>query len=533
MKRFALIIITAFLMISCICLVACKHEHKYDQKSTKSIYRKTIATCLTGAEYYKSCSCGKKGEETFVGGLPLGHNYVNRECTRCHAVTTTSQGLIYKSIDHDSCYVYSVGTCQDTDIVIPAVYENKIVIGIDNEVFYNNDSLETITIPNSVLSIGKNAFFGCSNLNSVIFAEESLLKTIDASAFEGCSKLTTITLPSQVESINRSAFANCTKLEQINIPNSVTKIEMEAFSHCFNLRNITLPNALTDIGDGAFEYCDFESIILPSSLKSIGTGVFVNCNRLTTIHLIDNQNYKVVDNNLYSYDGKMLLQYAIGKTDTSFVVPDGVVSICDNAFSHTKNLVSITLPETLTEIGEDAFIECNNLFEIYNLSKININKGSNSNGRIGFRLRDIYTSIDSKSKLNIDNGFIIYKIDQENLLLGYIGEESVLTIPNNVSKIENSAFEHNINVKSIIISDALTTIGEYAFAYCSNLTSISMGKGLIEMEIGAFLGCSKLENIIYSGTATEWKNIIKDSSWDFSTVKYKVHCSDGILDKYD
>ena len=91
MKKFVLLTLTAILMICCLGFSACKHEHVFDQKVVKSAYRKTLATCETSAVYYKSCACGEKGTETFVGGVPLGHIYTNRECLRCHDTLLLSE----------------------------------------------------------------------------------------------------------------------------------------------------------------------------------------------------------------------------------------------------------------------------------------------------------------------------------------------------------------------------------------------------------------------------------------------------------
>ncbi len=527
MKKFALVILTAFLMLSCFGLVACKHEHVFDKQVTKATYRKSIATCETGAVYYKSCACGEAGTETF-STLPLEHLYVNRKCLRCPSVLATSRGLIYKNVDENSCVVFSLGTCTDNDIVIPAVNEGKSVIGIENEVFKGYDNLESIILPNTMLSIGKYAFSDCTNLKTVTFAENSSLTTINEGAFEHCSKLEDILMPNSLEEIKSSAFANCTSLEDVTIPNSTISIGNDAFTHCFNLRNVTLSNSLESIGDKAFAHCDLESILLPITLKSFGSGVFANCTRLTKIDLGNNENFKVIDDNLYTNDEKTLLQYAIGKTATSFVVPQGVTSIAEYAFTYAQNLVSITLPSTLTKIGDEAFTDCLNLFEIYNLSNIDIVKGSNKNGNIAYKARDIYNSLSTQSKLNIENGYIVYTYGQERSLIGYLGSETELEIPSYVTKIEENSFEHNNKIETILISGAVTSINDLAFAYCINLKNVTIGKNVTNIGMGAFLGCSKIETITFEGTIAEWNNITKGFSWDFSTGNKTIACSDGV-----
>jgi hypothetical protein len=146
-----------------------------------------------------------------------------------------------------------------------------------------------------------------------------------------------------VTSISSSAFSNCTSLASITIPDSVTTIGSSAFSNCTSLESITIPESVTTIGDAAFSSC--------TSLASI---------------TVDENNtaYKDIDGNLYTKDGKTLIQYAIGKTDTSFTIPDGVEVIGGAAFVYCTSLASITIPESVTKIGSYAFCGCKSLASI-------------------------------------------------------------------------------------------------------------------------------------------------------------------------
>ncbi len=507
MKRFITLILTILLALTCFNFVACKHEHKFDQKVIKNEYRKTIATCEAPAVYYKSCSCGEKGEETFNATSALGHNYVNRECIRCHKVVATSQYLSFKSIDENTCYLDDTGMCFDRDLVIPSVYGGRTVVSINDEVFEENDNLRTITIPNTITSIGKHAFSGCSNLETVIFAENSQLQVINEGAFEYCYKLTTFTIPEGTVSINRDAFSNC-----------------------INLEEITMPTSLTTIGEGAFNHCsELEEITIPSNVNNIGIGAFSSCQNLKSFVVENNEYYTSIDGNLYSKDGTTLLQYAIAKQAETFVVPNSVTKIEEKAFYANKNIISITLPSGLQNIGYDAFVDCKNLFEVYNLSSLLITKGSDMYGSVAKNARDIYTSLSAQTKLTKVNDCILYTEGQEKFLLSYVGEETIIEIPAGVTTIEQSAFEYNTYLQSVSLPDSVNTIGEFAFAYCTNLTTVTITKTLSRIEIGAFLGCGRLKNIYYNGTIAEWNNITKGSSWNFSTGIYTITCSDGII----
>ena len=531
MKRFLTLVLTILLALSCFGIVACKHEHNFDQKVTKAIYRKSIATCGTSAVYYKSCSCGEMGTETFNAGGPLGHNYVNRECTRCHDVTATSNGLIFRSISDDTCIVFNVGFCLDKDIVIPAENDGQIVVGINNDVFKENDGLESIFIPSSITNIGKNAFSGCNNLKTVTIPSDSKLTTISESAFEHCNNLTDIVMPSSLKSIGRAAFKDCIKLEEINLPSSLKDIGIDAFANCASLKSLDIPNGVESIGDTAFKACNtLKTVTIPNSVTEIGTGVFAGCVSLTRIDAPGNQNFKTIDGDLYTKDGKTLLQYSIGKTENKFVVPDGVTKIEEQAFYSCRNLISITLSKDLKTISNDAFSFCDNLFEVYNLSTLKIQMGDIGNGSVAYNAYDVYTSDKTASKLSVENQVVLRNNAQEILLLGYLGLDRELIIPAKVTQIKSGAFQHNEKLEIVSIPNTVKTIGEFAFGYCGNLKSIIINKGLTKIEMYAFIGCSALESINFIGTKAEWNNIEKGFSWNFSTGnKYKVICSDGTI----
>ena len=180
---------------------------------------------------------------------------------------------------------------------------------------------------------------------------DSVLK-IGASAFYNCDKLTNIKLSESIISIENNTFDSCDKLTNINIPKSVLSIKEKAFMGCFSLKQIEISENLELFASGAFSYC--------TSL------VAINVSNL-------NSNYKSVDGNVYTKDGKLLVQYAVGKKDTYYDVLDGVETIGFRAFSGAKNLVQVNLPNSLKEIDNFAFDGCTKLTKIViplNVSKI-------------------------------------------------------------------------------------------------------------------------------------------------------------------
>ncbi len=247
-----------------------------------------------------------------------------------------------------------------TSITIP-----NSVTSIGHEAFYGCSNLTSITIPNSVTSIGDSAFCRCSNLKSITIGNG--VTSIGNSEFSWCRSLTSITIPNSVTSIGDESFYKCESLTSIAIPNSVTSIGDSAFSNCSSLKSITIPNSATSIGSSAFYLCSsLTSITIGNGVTSIGNSAFYGCSSLTSITVgVNNPNYCSIDGNLYSKDGKTLIQYAKGKTATSITIPNSVTSIGDSVFSGYSRLKSITIPNSVTSIGSSAFYYCENLTNVY------------------------------------------------------------------------------------------------------------------------------------------------------------------------
>lgn len=271
------------------------------------------------------------------------------------------------------------------------------VTNIGYEAFCNCSGLTSVTVPDSVTSIGSSAFEKCIGLNSVTIGNG--VTRIRSYSFSGCDSLTRITIPNGVNYIDDNAFRGCGALTSITIPDNVRIIGNDAFLHCKSLTNVTIGNGVTSIGKSAFMYCSaLTSVIIPDGVTSIGSSAFDNCSGLTSVTIgkgvssigdsafshtsltsitVDenNKNYKSIDGNLFTKDGSTLIQYAVKKTDTSFVIPDGVEEISDLAFFDCSSLTSITIPEGVEKIGDYAFYNCSGLTTVdYNGTKDSWNK---------------------------------------------------------------------------------------------------------------------------------------------------------------
>ncbi len=255
------------------------------------------------------------------------------------------------------------------------------VTSIGKDAFRGCTGLTSVTIGGSVTSIGYYAFDGCRGLASVIIGNS--VTSIGGSAFYGCTVLTNITVTKgntkyhsagnclietesktliagcknsiiptdgSVTSIGDYAFDYCTGLTSVTIPNSVTSIGDGAFSSCRGLTSVTIGNSVTSIGSNAFYYCTgLTSVTIPDSVESIGREAFHGCNRLTSATI-----------------GKGVTSIGIsafwGCTGlTSITIPDSVTIINYSAFRGCTGLTSVTIGNGVTSISNEVFSGCSNL----------------------------------------------------------------------------------------------------------------------------------------------------------------------------
>ena len=185
-------------------------------------------------------------------------NYDSRD--NCNAIIETASNTLL------------VG-CMGT--VIPGT-----VISIAYSAFYGS-GLTSVDIPNSVTTIGKDAFFGCSGLTSVNIPNSVTI--IGDAAFQSCSSLTSVDIPNSITAIGNGVFAWCYGLTSVNIPNSVTTIGSWAFGECGGLTSVNIPNSVTTIGSAAFSSCHLTSVTIPNSVTTIGDAAFSYCTGLTDV----------------------------------------------------------------------------------------------------------------------------------------------------------------------------------------------------------------------------------------------------------
>ena len=202
-------------------------------------------------------------------------------------------------------------------------------------------SLTSVTIPNRVTSIGDYAFNGCSRLTSPIYNAHVF-------AFMPKSYSGAYTIPEGIKQIAGGAFSDCTGLTSVTIPNSVTSIGDNAFAYCSSLTSVTIPNSVTSIGDYAFRECiGLTSVTIPDSVTSIGGKAFYKCTGLTS---------PIYNAHVFAFMPKSY--------SGAYTIPDGIESIAGGAFDGCRGLTSVTIPNSVTSIGGDAFRGCSGVTSV-------------------------------------------------------------------------------------------------------------------------------------------------------------------------
>ena len=454
-----------------------KH-HSYMEQIVGDEYLAAPATCNRKATYYYSCKCGEKGTETFEYGSITNHNFVNGRCTYCGKEQEASKGLEFTLLDDGTYKVSGLGSCTDTEIVIPSVYNDKPVTVIGEHAF-SGYNLTGVIIPDTVTTIGWGAFESCSELISVTIPGS--VTSIGYVAFGG-SGLTSVTIEKGVSHIGNDAFTGCVRLLSVTIPDSVETIAEGAFFYCLKLVEV-INNSNLDIVKGNREYGDIGSYAL--NIKKGGATDIVNKNNYL-FYTSENVNY--------------LLDY-IGK-DSDLTLPSDYNGQCyqiyDYAFAVRNELARIAIPDKVTSIGYAAFMGCSGVESII------VSAGNTA-----------YSSINN-CLIDTASGTLIFGC-----------KNSVIPNDRSITAIGDGAFNFCSDLTSIIIPDGVLSIGDYAFGGCSGLTSVTIGNSVTTVGDFAFGGCCKLVEVINKSGL----NITKGSDNNGDIAYYALNVkNDGTSD---
>ena len=290
-----------------------------------------------------------------IGGIAFGY------CSALRQINVDAGNQSFTSID-GVLYTKDQSVLLAFPNALTSVKIPKSVVHIGGWAFEGCNGLKSVTIPEGVTTIENNAFMECGGLESVVMP--SGLKKIGGSAFVNCRSLKSVTIPEGVCDIGGRAFRGCGELASLTLPKGLTTIGDNAFEWCGKLTSLTLPQGLTEIGRDAFRGLGkLTSVTIPESVTSIGGAPFSYCGGLTQINVEEgNQKYTSVDGVLYTKDRTELVMCPNGlKTVT---IPESVSNIGLGAFVGCSKLTSVMLPSGVSHIGEWAFEACNGLTSV-------------------------------------------------------------------------------------------------------------------------------------------------------------------------
>ena len=375
-------------------------------------------------------------------------------------------------------------------ITVPTELNRRKVTGLGESSFsgiYSSDhpknynlrsfcnQIQSVTIPESVTSIGKSAFEHCSKLDSLTINGVAT-SMIGAYAFNGCTSLTSLSLVGSFQTIGDYAFAYC-GMTSLTINANITSIGEFAFSSC-SLTSLSLTGNVQKIGDYAFAYCtSLTSLSLTGNVQKIGDHAFYSCSSLNTV-----------------------------------TFPKSPTSIGSHAFDSCTGLGSIEIPGTVTEIGDYAFIDAG-------LTSVTIDEGVKSTGAYMFyKCGNLTTVTLPESLTTIADGSFAFCSNLDHVKIPArvtcIGDGafsnctslSEITLQDGVKTIGASAFLSCRGLTSITLPDSVTDIGKDAFWYCSNLKSITIPENVTAIKSGTFGWCSSLKDITLPAGLTSFQD---------------------------
>ena len=388
--------------------------------------------------------------------------------------------------------------CKD----ITAVKINRGVTSIGCYAFSYCSSLASIEIPDSVTSIGDGVFTECSSLASIEIPDS--VTSIGAGAFNGCSSLTAIAIPNCVTSVGNSAFGGCSGLTSIELPTGLTSIGNNMFTRCSSLASIDIPDGVTSIGGYAFSGCSgLTSMKIPESVMSIESGVFSGCSSLTNVYISDMDAWCRIEfgdiNATPMCYAKCI--YLNGEKIVNVAVPQGIATL-SYTFYGFKDLIRITLPDSVTNIGDSTFRECSSLTNIAlpkNVTNIGDYAFSGCGSMPGIMIPNSVMNI-GDCAFSECSGLMNVTLPDSVTSIGYCVFDACssltsIRIPNSVTSIGVGAFNRCSNLMSIELSDRLENIGHNAFAQCSSLTSVEIPNVVTSIGDNTFSWCRSLKSI--------------------------------------
>ena len=385
------------------------------------------------------------------------------------------------------------------------------------------DKVESIYITQDITAIGKNAFSGFTSAKTLTFNDYTVVKTIGDRAFAGCG-FTSLELPESVTTIGESAFQGCNKISgSITIPSKVTSVGKAAFSNC-GFERVYCYAELTSISDNMYTNCyNLEYFSIPYSVKTIGESAFEGCSKFTGTYLPENitsigrcafMNSGLTYITIPSGVTKIAYSTFYGCRDlTSVIIPGTVTTIEDDAFFGCSDLETLTIPNSVTTISGGAFFNCDKLNTLYcQADPDKLTWGASSSDFISNKGTKCYVASRFITKYESKFGSINVDFEAKSYASGTCGENVNWTLDGDgtlfitgtgaMYNYKNSWGErapwyedYTDYITSVVISDGVTTVGDWAFYTCRKLSSVSLPDSLKSIGVRAFGETASLTSI--------------------------------------
>jgi len=412
----------------------------------------------------------------------------------------------------DGAFIYS----RLSSVTIP-----NSVLSIGYQSFWNNNNLTTVAIPDSVVSLAEYSFYACNGLKSVTLG--SGVASIGSQAFGACGVMTNITVAAANPNYASAGGVLFDKamatlllcpagLASYAISNGVTSIADNAFYDCYNLTNVTISSSVASIGESAFIYCsDLTSVTIPDSVCNIGWEAFYDCWGLTNVTFgsgvtnIGDDAFgscssllSVTISNSVASIGNYTFEYCSALTN--LVLGSGVTSIGYEAFQDCSALTTVTIPASVTSIGDSCFQDCASLTQAYFQGDAPLvdgwEAGSDDSSVFSGETGTVYYVVGTAGWDTTFGGWLTTALINPVADFTYTTNNGAITITGYVGAGGNVIIPDTIN------GDLVTSIGDSAFLNVTGMTNVVFGSGVTSIGDHAFDSCSSLTSVIIPATVT-------------------------------
>ncbi len=401
------------------------------------------------------------------------------------------------------------------DIYVPETHEGYPVKEIDNLAFHEA-TFKHITLPDTLTTIGSNAFSDAVNLEEIIIPDS--VTSLGGAVFSGDTSLANVVLPSGITVIGQSMFQSAESLTSIALPAGLTTIANYAF-YLSGLTSIDLPSTVTTIGTNAFADTKLTSVTIPEGVTMIDYAVFANCEELVTVNIPesvteirpnaflntpamenyfvdpDNGSFVSVDGVIFDIAKQVIEYYPSGSPVTEYTIPSTVIAMRTDTFNDVVYLTTLNIPDCVTGLTAAYFL--------------------NTPALAAINIYDDGTATDNFTS----QAGVLYNATGTTLLRYPEGKpDASFTLPASVTEIYNSAFYNNPYLTNLNLGSNLVSIHDWAFEKATGITSLVIPNSVTTISQGAFKDMESLTSIVISNGVTSLYNYTFENDANLTSV---------------